>query len=129
MQIKNLFIGTLILFTFSARAQMLKVVKSTIQNHLSENKKLTDYVGDVNIINTISNSENKTITVNGTYLASGTFSGIEKPFVAILRILHDDLIVEKLCYYRYLTAIDQWQLKCTNGAVDITPLPEKRKYF
>jgi hypothetical protein len=129
MQIKKLFIGTLMFFTFSVKAQMLQAVKSTIQSHLSDNKTVTNYMGGLNITDATPNSENKTITVKGTYTHEGFWSNVEKPFVAVVKVVLDELSVEKLCYYKYQSAIDKWELKCTNGATNIKPLPEFSKKF
>ncbi len=121
---KYLFLLTLVLIYTNANAQMLQAVKKTLANHLAENKSITNYIGGLQITDAIPESDNKTITVIGTFTHEGFWSNVEKPFVAKVRMVIDELSVERLCYYSYLTLLDNWQLKCTCGKSTISPLPE-----
>lgn len=126
---KNLIVLALLLASFSSNAQMLQAVKSAIQSHLSDNSGTTNYMGGLNISDATMESDNKTITVKGTYTHKGFWTNVEKPFVAKVKVVLDELTVERLCFYKYLSALDQWELKCTNGKSGVSPLPEYPKKF
>ncbi len=126
---KYLILLSLCVFSLNTKAQMLQAVKSTVANHLSENKSITNYIGGLNITDATQESDGKTITVIGTYTHEGFWTNVEKPFVAKVIVVLDELSVERLCFYTYLSALDQWQLKCTCGKSTVTPLPELSKKF
>jgi hypothetical protein len=121
-----------LLFLFlsvQVNGQMLEAVKSTIEDHLIDNRGITSYLDGLNISDATVDSDGKTITVKGTFVHEGFISNVPKPFVAIVRVVLDDLTVERLCYYKYLSLLDSWQLKCTNGKSTISPKPDYPKKF
>lgn len=120
---KYILIFSFFILSANANGQMLQAVKSTIDSHLSDNKGKTNYIGGLNIIDATLESDGKTITVKGTFTHKGFWTNVEKPFVAKVKVVLDEFVVERLCYYKYLSAYDEWNLICTNGKSTISPKP------
>lgn len=108
-------------FFFQGYSQeMLKYVKSKIENHLS-NSLEERYKGGVEI--------NDATEYNGYYLITGTFryqiqtllgggNTVTRKFKSKVKIILDDVIVQKLCYvyiiYGYSDTPEK-SCKCTDG--------------
>ena len=108
---------------------MLQAIENTVESHLKDNKAITSYIGGLVVTDATPEADGKTITVEGTFTHEGWITNVDKPFVAKVRAVLDDFVVERLCYYKLLTLLDEWQLKCTNGKSTISPKPDIPRKF
>jgi hypothetical protein len=100
-------------------------VKPIIHEHLEYNRGITNYIGELIITESIPEpGSSNMFTVKGSFLHKGFWSNVEKPFVAKVEKRANRYVVERLCYYKYLSLVDKFDLKCTNGKSTVSPNPD-----